>query len=76
MGNISLPPEVVEEWTERIAAARRHRDAKQQEALEADAQFRESIRGAFKVGLSAAPIADAAELSTYRCYQINNGRRT
>jgi hypothetical protein len=76
VGNISPPPEVVEEWTTRIAAARRCRDAKQQEAKQADATFRESIRGGFRAGLSATPIAEAAELSTFRCYQINNGRRT
>lgn len=38
--------------------------------------FRETIKGAGKAGLSGPQIAEHVGLSTYRVYQIKNGRRT
>jgi hypothetical protein len=76
VASTSLQPELLEEWTARLDAARRHRELAQQEAKAADDSFRDTIKSASNAGLSAPQIAAPVQLSTFRVYQICNGRRT
>jgi len=72
----SVPPEVVEQWTVRLAADTAHRSATQVQAQLADETWRESIKLASQAGLTAPQIAEVVGVSTFRVYQIRNGRRT
>jgi hypothetical protein len=71
-----VPPEVVEQWTARLAADTQHRTATQVQARLADETWRESIKLASQAGLTAPQIAEVVGVSTFRVYQIRDGRRT
>lgn len=55
----------------RLGITRRNYQAK---LTAADADLQQAIRAAFTDGLTAKPIAEAAQLSPERIYQLRNGR--
>lgn len=60
---------------QRIRAAARRRQRAQNALTLADTQLRDLIREAFNTGHSGPTIAEHANISTPRAYQIRDGRR-
>lgn len=69
-------PDEPEDWPATIRGLTAARQSAQREAERADAEWRGAIAEAMRVaGVSRQEIADAAEISPARAYQIRDGRR-